>query len=208
MSAAGSSAEQWGRELRAHARRGVWRPLLSALGVTVHTRAADAQAAKRDAGAQGERMTALILAPLEDIGWTVLHDRAIPGARTANADHIVITPAARVYVIDSKLWSAQKGRGLVHERDGRLWHGNRDADRAVDSLLYETRLVEEALEVRANPLICMHNAPVQGGQFVVRDVPVLAAKLLEQALVYNEGPRDPGAVVLAERAAGLFLPYR
>ena len=207
MSAAGGSADQWGKDLSAHARRGLWRPLLSALGVTVHTRAADAKAANCAAGAKGEQLTAALLAPLESAGWTVLHDRAIPGAARANADHIVITPAGRVYVIDSKLWSAKKGHGLVHAQDGRLWHGHRYADKAIDSLLYEARLAERALGVPVQPLVAVHNAPVQDGRFVVRDVPVLTAGLLVQALVMNDGPRDPGAGSLARRAVVVLPPY-
>jgi hypothetical protein len=206
VSAAGSSAEEWGRELRAHARRGVWRRVLSLLGVTAHTRAADVKAAHCAAGAKGEQLTALLLAPLEAVGWKVLHDRRIPGARSANADHIVITPAGRVYVIDSKLWSARVG--AVHVREGRLWHGDRFADKAIDSLLFESALVARALGVPVQPLVCMHNAPVQGGRFTVRDVPVLPGEDLVQLLVFNDGRRDPQAAVLARRAAVAFPPYR
>jgi hypothetical protein len=185
----------------------VWRRVLSLLGVTAHTRAADAKAANCAAGAKGEQLTAIALAPLEAVGWTVLHDRAIPGARSANADHVVITPAARVYVIDSKLWSAKKGHGLVHARGDRLWHGDRYADQAVDSLLYEAMLVEKSLGVPVQPLMCVHNAPVEGGRFIVRDVPVLPADALVQLLVLNDGRRDPGAVVLGRRAAVVLPPY-
>ena len=205
MSAAGSSAEQWGRELRAHARRGVWRRVLSLLGVTVHTRAADAKAANCAAGARGEQLTAILLTVLENAGWTVLHDRRIPGARTANADHVVISPARRVYVIDSKLRSAKTG--AVHARGDRLWHGDQPMDQSVDSLRFEAMLVEKALGVPVQPLMCVHNAPVQGGRFIVRGVPVLPADALVQLLVLNDGARDPGAVVLARRAAVVLPPY-
>jgi hypothetical protein len=205
VSAAGSSAEEWGRELRAHARRGVWRRVLSLLGVTAHTRAADAKAANCAAGARGEQLTAIALAPLEAVGWTVLHDRRIPGARTANADHVVVSPGKRVYVIDSKLRSAKTG--TVHARGERLWHGDRPMDRDVDSLRFEAMLVEKALGVPVQPLMCVHNAPVAGGRFIVRDVPVLPADALAQLLVLNDGRRDPGAVVLGRRAAVVLPPY-
>jgi nuclease-like protein len=42
-------------------------------------------------GAEGERRTARLLAPLERHGYQVFHDLAIPGA-AANVDHLVIGP--------------------------------------------------------------------------------------------------------------------
>jgi hypothetical protein len=141
------------------------------------------------------------------VGWKVLHDRQIPGARTANADHIVITPAARVYVVDSKLWSARQDR-VVHARGGRLMHGQADRSRSVRSLLFETHLVERALEWPVQALMVIHNAPVAGGRFVVEGIPVMPATMLVQALVLNERARDPRAVLLGERAERVLPPYR
>jgi hypothetical protein len=135
VSAAGGSVGRWGQELRADARRGPWRSLLTLLRVKAHTRRADAQAAACDAGAVGEARTAALLAPLQAAGWRVLHDRRIPGADRANADHIVISPAARVYVVDSKLWSANEP---VHAPGGHLMHGSESRARSVRSLLFET----------------------------------------------------------------------
>ncbi|MER6249324.1 nuclease-related domain-containing protein [Streptomyces griseorubiginosus] len=183
---------------------------MAAVGVTVHTRASDAKAAHCEAGAKGERATAVLLAPLEAAGWVVLHDRALPGARSANADHIVISPAARVYVIDSKLWAAKNRHGraaVVHARDGRLWHGDRYADQAISSLLFEASLVEGALGVPVQPLVCMHNASVEGGRFWIRQVAVLPGESLVQLLVFNDGARHPAAGGLGVRARQLFLPY-
>jgi hypothetical protein len=178
--------------------------VLAALGVTVHTRRADARAAACDAGAVGEARTAVLLAPLELCGWWVLHDRRIPGARRANADHVVISPAARVYLVDSKLWSA---KWPVHLEGDRLMHGRVDRSRVVASLLYETDLAGRALGVVVQPLMAVHNATVAGGGFYVEGIPVLPAAALEQALVFNEGPRDPGAAALAVRAAQILPPY-
>jgi Nuclease-related domain len=55
-------------------------------------------------GAAGERRTARLLSPLQQQGWAVLHDLAVPGSR-ANLDHLVIGPAG-VFVIDSKQYRA------------------------------------------------------------------------------------------------------
>lgn len=205
MSAAGGSAARWGQQLRADARRGPWRRLLTVLGVKAHTRRADAQAAACDAGAVGEARTAVLLAPLQAAGWKVLHDRRIPGAERANADHIVISPAARVYVVDSKLWSA---KWPVHAQGGRLMHGSVSRAKSVRSLLFETDLVAKALGCPVQPLMVVHNAPVAGGRFKVEEVPVLPAHMLVQALVLNDGARDSGARLLAERAERVLPPYR
>lgn len=205
MTAAGESVGRWAEQQRADARRGVWRRLLTALGVTVHTRVADAQAASCDAGRVGERWTAVLLQPLEAVGWIVLHDRQIPGAHSANADHVVISPGARVFLVDSKLWSK---RGTVHVRDGQLWHGEWQRGRSVRSLLFEAGLVERALRVPVQPLIAVHNAPVQDGGFFVEGIPVVPAARLEQVLCMNDGPRDAGARRLAVQAARVLPRYR
>jgi len=206
VSAAGSSAERWGQELRAGARKGLWRRLLAVLGVTAHTRRADARADSCDAGAAGERRTAVLLAELEGFGWRVLHDRAIPGARSANADHVVISPGGRVFLVDSKLWSGKHG-STVHARGDQLWHGDRFADRAIGSLLFEKDLIERVLGVPVQPVVVVHSAPVQGEGFKVRDVPVVPAARLVVLLAANDGPRDAGAYRLAGEADRLLPRY-
>jgi hypothetical protein len=187
----------------------VWRRLLTLLGVSVHTRRADAKAAACDAGARGEQRTAALLAPLEASGWRVLHDRAIPGAHSANADHVLISPGARVFLVDTKLWSAQYD---VHATGGTLWHGKagrRQADRSqsVRSVLYETELVSRALGVPVQPVIAVHNAPVAGDGFFVQGVPVVPAGRLVELLRANDGPRDPGAAQLGVLAVQRLPPY-
>src|SRR3954469_25066176 len=67
-------------------------------------------------GAIGEVTTAALLSGLEDIGWVILHDLAIPGSK-ANIDHLLIGPGG-VLVIDSKNFSGRITRG-----SGTLWHG-------------------------------------------------------------------------------------
>src|SRR5512132_840414 len=55
-------------------------------------------------GAQGERRTARLLAPLERHGYQVFHDLAIPGS-AANVDHLVVGPTG-LFVIDSNATAA------------------------------------------------------------------------------------------------------
>ena len=183
----------------------MWRRLLTAVGVTAHTRVADAQAAACDAGTVGEVRTQQMLDPLERYGWCVLHDRVIPGAHSANADHVLISPAGRAYLVDSKLWSAN---WPVHVEDGRLMHGRYDRAQVVRSLRFETERTESALGVPVQPIIAVHNAPIQGGRFYVEGIPVLPAWDLVRCLVLNDGQPDAGAGVLAARARVVLPPYQ
>lgn len=203
---AGGSAGRWAQELRAGARRGVWRRVASFLGITAHTRAADAQAANCEAGRVGERATAVLLAELKPLGWKVLHDRRIPGCDRANADHVVVSPGGRIFLIDSKLWSYKTGR--VHLRAGRLWHGDRYADKAVDSLVFEATMVERAVRTDVTALMAVHSAPVWGDGFSIRGVSVMPARRLVSLLTFNDLPRNPGARWLAQTVEEKLPPYR
>lgn len=122
---AGVSADARARALRTPRVR-----LASLLGIST---AAGREADRYAAGGVGERRTAALLAPLADSGWTILHDRALPTGR-ANLDHLVVSPAGMVAVLDSKEWTGSCRLRVVR---GRLRHGVRiiPADRAVHVLL-------------------------------------------------------------------------
>ena len=59
--------------------------------------------------------TAAALGPLEALGWTVLHDRAVPGTDTV-VDHLLIGP--------SGIWalSSERTYGSLRKVDGRWWY--------------------------------------------------------------------------------------
>lgn len=86
-----------------------------------------AEAGRWEAGAEGEELTARLLQPLESEGWTILHDRSIPGS-AANLDHLLIGPSGQVIVIDSKHWSASRG-SAIHLRYGLPHYGGNDRSR-------------------------------------------------------------------------------
>jgi len=203
-----NSAARQAAAIRAYARRGVWRWLLARLGVTAHTRRADAQARAWDAGAKGEADTAGLLSVLEREGWRVLHDRAIPGARTANVDHVLVSPGARVFVVDSKLWSAKgPGGGVVRPVGDRLMHGERVDGRAIGSVRFEADMVSRVLGVPVQPLIAVHNAPVAGQGFILQEVPVVPAGRLVELLRGNDGPRSADAAGLGRLAEDRLPRY-
>ncbi|MDX3283996.1 nuclease-related domain-containing protein, partial [Streptomyces scabiei] len=149
-----------------------------------------------------------LLRVLEREGWRVLHDRAIPGARTANADHVLVSPGARVFVVDSKLWSVKgPARGVVRPVGGQLMHGDRVDARSIGSVRFEADMVSRALGVQVQPLIAVHNAPVAGQGFILQDVPVVPAGRLVDLLRGNDGPRSADAVRLARLAVDRLPPY-
>lgn len=204
MSAAGGSAARWGQEQRDAARRGLWRRLLAAVGLSPAARRADARAAACAAGAAGEQITEALLWPLEGMGWLVLHDRAIPGARSANADHVLVSPAARVFLVDSKLWSAQYP---VHLVDGSLLHGRVNRDRSVRSVLYEADLIARAVRTPVQPVIAVHNAPVANDGFFAQGVPVVPGARLVEVLRGNDGAPSRAAARVAAAVVRALPPY-
>ncbi|MFK8851321.1 hypothetical protein [Streptomyces sp. Ac-502] len=130
-------------------------------------------------------------------GWAGGHDRSIPGARRANVDHVLVAPSGRVFAVDSKLWHA---RARVRPVGGRLVHGTYDRDRQIDTALYEAGLISRALGVPVQPLIAVHNAPVESGGFHLRGVTVIPADRLVALLLDNAGTPD---LAEAQRVAGI-----
>jgi hypothetical protein len=116
-------------------------------------------------GAEGERRTARLLAPLERHGYQVFHDLAVPGS-AANVDHVVVGPTG-VYVIDSK-----RCRGQLRYSAGRLWHGGRALDRTLATLWWEATRVAETLGFGPD----LHVYPVLSGAVRPRRPPALAAR--------------------------------
>jgi hypothetical protein len=129
-------------------------------------------------GAAGERRTARLLSPLDQQGWAVLHDLAIPGSQ-ANIDHLVIGPGG-VFVVDSKQY---RGR-LQLDGSGRLWHGRYPLVPVLRAVDYEA---DQAARVLVDPdvvmpIVAVHGAQVPWGKVVTQGVPVVAAKRLPSML--------------------------
>lgn len=160
------------------------------------------------AGAVGEQKTAALIDPLRHAGWAIRHDLAIPGSR-ANIDHLLVPPHARyALVLDSKLWSMKRGTVAVHH--GRLVHGTADRRRAVETILWETGKVCDALGITAIPLIVIHSAPVAPG-LTLTGVTVTAADQLLPILHAHAktAPPEPARVRrIAHNAARILPDYR
>ncbi|WP_381792898.1 nuclease-related domain-containing protein [Streptomyces niveus] len=193
---AGSSAAARARSLRSPLVR-----LADLLGIeTVRGRQANQYAA----GAVGEKATAARLKPLALSGWTVLHDRALPTGQ-ANVDHLLVSPAGVVIVLDSKKWSAHHP---LRVDGGRLMHGDKDVTDWLDGLRHGARTVARVLSCPAIPLVSMEGAPLVGDQLVIDGIRIVPADrtvavLRALARRHRAAGDHPG-----ERAAALFPPHR
>jgi hypothetical protein len=196
---AGSSAAAQARRLRTPAVR-----LAELLGLD--TRRGQA-AARWAAGAEGERRTARLLAPLSGDGWTLLHDRALPGSN-ANADTVAVSPRGVVFVLDSKLWSS---RWRVRAVGGRLHHGDRDVTERLRGLRHEAQAVGRILGTPVVPVVLMHGAPVDGGELAVdgiRIVPADRARAILRRLARALAPAPSAPADVARIARQRLKPYR
>ncbi|WP_050800434.1 nuclease-related domain-containing protein [Streptomyces himastatinicus] len=205
---AGASAGQKAAALRAQAvPRGLKRRFLALLGMDRQGARLAAEARCWEAGVVGEQWTTAMLAPLRAEGWVCFDDRRIPGLGRANADHVVVAPSGRVFLVDSKMWNARgRARGLVRVVRGRLVHGDVDKDRQIKTVLAEAECVGRALGAAVTPLIVVHTAPVDGGGFVLRGVPVVPAGRLVELLRGNTGRPDPAAARRMALRANVKLP--
>jgi hypothetical protein len=157
------------------------------------------EAAKWEAGAEGERRTAEQVRVLAPDGWYGLFDRIIPGLDVANVDFVLVAPSGEVIPIDAKLWHRH---AVVCAVKGRLYHGQKPYPRVMRSVLLETSKIEDALDdalerggatrtTKVTPLIAMQNAPVAGGGFTLDGVQVVPADRLLSVLRGMAGDPDP-----------------
>jgi hypothetical protein len=130
-------------------------------------------------GAAGERRTARLLSHLEQRGWEVLHDLAVPGS-PANIDHLAIGPGG-VVMIDSKQY---RGR-LQLDPSGLLWHGRHLLTTTLRAARWEADQADEILgvaDVDAVSVVAVHGATVPWGRVVVDGVTVAPAGRLPDLL--------------------------
>jgi hypothetical protein len=130
-------------------------------------------------GAAGERHTARLLRRLEQRGWVVLHDLAVPGSQ-ANIDHVAIGPGG-VVVIDSKQY---RGR-LRLDESGLLWHGRYLLTAALRAVGWEADQADELLgvaDITVGAIVAVHGANVRWGRLEVDGVTVAAARRVADLL--------------------------
>jgi len=129
-------------------------------------------------GAEGERRTAQVLAPLSEAGViNILHDRAFPGW-DENLDHLVVCRAG-VFIIETKNWV---GRLEIH--DGRLFHDGFDASAVLRQARREAKLSYLALsnESWVYPLVCFHETELPADDSELDGVRILSPRGLVNLL--------------------------
>jgi hypothetical protein len=153
-------------------------------------------------GAAGERRTARLLGPLEQLGWVVLHDLAVPGSR-ANIDHLAIGPGG-IFVVDSKQY---RGR-LKLDPSGRLWHGRYPLASTLQAVSFEADQAAQVLPdpgVVVVPIVAVHGAQIPWGKVVMNGVPIVPAQRLPSMLRQLPAVLGPERVVdLADQARVRF----
>jgi len=153
-------------------------------------------------GAAGERRTARLLGPLEQLGWVVLHDLAVPGSR-ANIDHLAIGPGG-IFVVDSKQY---RGR-LKLDPSGRLRHGRYPLASTLQAVSFEADQAAKVLPdpgVVVVPIVAVHGAQVPWGKMVMNGVPIVPAQRLPSMLRQLPAVLGPERVVdLADQARVRF----
>ncbi|MEV1063403.1 nuclease-related domain-containing protein [Streptomyces sp. NPDC050263] len=195
---AGASAAARARRLRTPAVR-----VADRLGIPTQR---GSEAARWAAGAEGERRTARRLRELESEGWTVLHDRALPGSR-ANLDHLAVSWSGVVFVVDTKRWSAH---WPVSVRDGRLFHGDRDVTDRLDGVRHEADAVAKTLRhrFRVIPVVLVDGPSCDGRPLLLDDIHIVPASeaCLQLRILARIRPAYDGDVV-GRAVRELFPPY-
>jgi hypothetical protein len=147
--------------------------------------------------AQVQRRTAGVLARLEQEGWLVLHDIALPGWLTS-LDHLVIGPTG-AWAIDSwwNGWPRRRKPTSVRSAPGVIGGPRPD-------LSWKAEAVAESLAgtgISVQPLLCLHVGIRRRARRVVEGIPLVALRRLPD--VVRDGSRVQPSEV--ERASTLAL---
>ena len=159
-------------------------------------------------GADGEVRTGRLLETLEADGFRILHDRKIPGARSANIDHIVIGPPG-IYVVETKSY-----KGSLQIRGNEVFVAGRRKNGWIDEVNGEAAAVRTALadEVLAHgwtvtPIICVHRADLPWFRSEVKGVRIVSGKDLVDRLRKADPVLSPADIeCLAAIAAARLRP--
>jgi hypothetical protein len=137
-------------------------------------------------GAAGERKTASHLAPLEEGGYVVLHDRRAP-AYGGNLDQLAIGPSG-VWLIETKSL-----KGEVDIVADSLTVAGQSRDKIIDQVYRQATAVQIALRdalgplgVTVAPILCIHRARLPFFNRTIRGVTLTNGKGI--AKLIRSGP--------------------
>lgn len=168
-------------------------------------------AARWRMGAEGERRTGRHLNLLRlRPGWTVLHDRAMPGTR-ANVDHLIISPDGTVFNVDAKV---RRGRVKYNPRRNYLQVGRTSGYQLVSSTVFESERIAAVLQahmgrpVPVRSALAVHRAAIPTWHDItLKGVRVLPARATRRWLLAQAGPRTEAGREVAAACQHLFPPY-
>jgi hypothetical protein len=148
--------------------------------------------------AQMQRRTAGVLDELEQQGWLVLHDVALPGW-SASLDHLVIGPTG-AWAIDSwrDSWPPRRRMATSH-RSARGLIGGRRAD-----LSWKAEAVADSLAgtgIPVQPLLCLHTGIRPPRRRSVQGIPLVGLRRLPDIVRH----RSPVQAVEVQRASARAL---
>lgn len=130
---------------------------------------------RKKIGADGERRTAIILLALRrGRGTRIAHDVAIPGADSANADHVVLARSG-LFVIDSKQYGRRDDPGIVTYDQGsrkivhRTSRGSRSIEKSLRTAAWAVEGIGNLVGVQGRAVLAIHNAAVAKNLVVERN---------------------------------------
>lgn len=184
-------------------------------------------ALKKSAGGYGERKTGVFLLALDrGQGTLVLHDVVLPGAKSANIDHIVIgrnrggEPCA--FIIDSKFYGFSRlngndpgevtydmgTRGYVHRQGARA----REIDQSIKTALWGADSVRKVTGIEdVRVIMAIHNADVAPNLAFEREgvpVQIISAWSLVDFIGSNLSDRKSWLMSLFRRGGGPLSPLQ
>jgi hypothetical protein len=160
-------------------------------------------------GARGEEKLAKALE-----GFSVLHDRRVPGTR-GNIDHIVVAPAG-VFVVDAKAYEGKieiRNHGWFLRPDERLHVGRRDCSGLADNMGWQVAAIENVLQAAAvepfppiTPVLCFIDGdwPLIAPPDVFRGVRLESTRSLRKRL--DGTVLDEAAIASLSRILAVALP--
>jgi hypothetical protein len=153
--------------------------------------------------AQMQRSTAGILAQLEQEGWLVLHDIALPGW-SASLDHLVIGPTG-AWAIDSwrNTWPPRRGKATAVRSARGLIGGPRP------DLSWKVEAVADSLAgtgIPVRPLLCLHLGIRLPGRTSVHGIPLVVLRRVPDVVRHGSHAQAIEVEMASARALAVLRP--
>ena len=105
-------------------------------------------------------------------------------------------------MIDSKQWTGS----VQQSADGLIWHNHYRLDRTLATIRRQALTLGQLLGIPVAPLLCVHDAHVQGGGLRAQGVAIVPATVLRSALGYEQVLSDAEVALYAATAKARLRP--